>query len=546
MYDGSLRAVDDIRIGDILMGDNSQPRRVLSVTSGEAELYEVRPIRRAFMPYSVTSDHVLSLRCSHTLGSVKLDRYRARAQWLEGMRVRSKSFAFSSHGSKTKAALAARAHLKDAPRTKRGDRFDVKLEDFLALPASAQRYFKGYTVGVEFQDRDVPLDPYLLGLWLGDGDSHWPNVTTIDSEVISYLRRAAADMGLLLKSRDAKHAFTTGTQRGPRGRNPFLNALVSLSLLNNKHIPEPYKINSRDKRLALLAGLVDSDGHVTRGRTIDFTLCNRRLADDIVALARSLGFWAHVTVCKKTCTNSTQGAKTNEYYRFQLGGDRLWEIPTRVPRKQIAKRERARDSLTSLSITRAGVSAYYGFMLDGNGRFLLEDFTVTHNSTELIRLLVRAEVAGKRVGVFKPTIDTRDGSAVASRHGMNFEAESVGKASEILEKGKLYDLVAIDEAQFFDPEIVSVVEKLAEAGKWVIVAGLDLDFRREPFGSMGELMARAEFVEKLQAVCQRCGGPAFFTQRLINGEPAPFSGDTVLVGDAEDYEARCRACFEKG
>jgi thymidine kinase len=170
-------------------------------------------------------------------------------------------------------------------------------------------------------------------------------------------------------------------------------------------------------------------------------------------------------------------------------------------------------------------------------------------TTELIRLLVRAEVAGKKIAIFKPATDDRDADdAIVSRHGFSHSAYPVHASTEIpvlVEEGG-YDLVAIDEAQFFDDGIIAIVEQLAADGKQVVVAGLDLTYRREPFGAMAELMVRAEFVEKLQAVCHRCGGPAFFTQRLIDGKPAPFSGETVLVGDLESYEARCRHCYEPG
>jgi thymidine kinase len=166
-------------------------------------------------------------------------------------------------------------------------------------------------------------------------------------------------------------------------------------------------------------------------------------------------------------------------------------------------------------------------------------------STELIRLVVRAEIAGKKAIVFKPALDTR-AEGVSDRQREQRAAYTVTNSGEIETLVGDHDVVAIDEAQFFDSELPSVVDRLAEAGKWIIIAGLDLDFRRQPFGPMPHLMAQAEFVEKLQAVCQVCGGPAFFTQRLIEGHPAPASVETILIGDSEDYEARCRACYEDG
>ena len=109
-----------------------------------------------------------------------------------------------------------------------------------------------------------------------------------------------------------------------------------------------------------------------------------------------------------------------------------------------------------------------------------------------------------------------------------------------------FDVVGIDEVQFFSLEVVPAALALADAGVRVVAAGLDQDFRRLPFGPMPELLARAEFVDKLQAVCHRCGGPATTTQRLVDGSPAPYSGDTIVVGAREQYEARCRDCHEPG
>ena len=105
-------------------------------------------------------------------------------------------------------------------------------------------------------------------------------------------------------------------------------------------------------------------------------------------------------------------------------------------------------------------------------------------------------------------------------------------------------MIGIDEVQFFTPGIVLVIDALVERGTRVVVSGLDQDFRGLPFGSMPELLCIAEFVDKLQAVCHRCGGPATLTQRLIDGRPAPFSGETIVVGALDSYEARCRACHE--
>ena len=165
---------------------------------------------------------------------------------------------------------------------------------------------------------------------------------------------------------------------------------------------------------------------------------------------------------------------------------------------------------------------------------------------ELIRRLRRARIARQKVQVFKPAVDVRYAvEKVTSHAGTDFDAIPIQKAGEIpsrLEKDTT--VVAIDEAQFFDQELIPLVEELAARGIRVLVAGLDTDFRGEPFGPMPVLMAKAERVDKLQAICMVCGEPASRTQRLVNGQPAHYGDPVVIIGAAEMYEARCRAHHE--
>ncbi len=165
---------------------------------------------------------------------------------------------------------------------------------------------------------------------------------------------------------------------------------------------------------------------------------------------------------------------------------------------------------------------------------------------ELIRRLRRAIIAKQKVQVFKPSIDRRySDQQVTSHAGMAYDAIPITKAQDILSHLESdTTVVGIDEIQFLDPEIVSIVESLADKGIRVIATGLDLDFRGEPFGSMPILMAKAERVDKLQAICMVCGEYACRTQRLVNGKPARYDDPIVIVGAAELYEARCRKHHE--
>jgi thymidine kinase len=165
---------------------------------------------------------------------------------------------------------------------------------------------------------------------------------------------------------------------------------------------------------------------------------------------------------------------------------------------------------------------------------------------ELIRRLRRATIARQKVQVFKPAIDNRyTVEKVKSHAGMDIDAIPITQSAEIREHlDEDTTVVGVDEAQFLDEEIVPVVRALADRGVRVIIAGLDQDFRGEPFGSMPTLMAYAERVEKLTAICMVCGEPATRTQRLVNGRPARFNDPVVIVGAAEMYEARCRKHHE--
>jgi thymidine kinase len=168
-------------------------------------------------------------------------------------------------------------------------------------------------------------------------------------------------------------------------------------------------------------------------------------------------------------------------------------------------------------------------------------------SEELIRRLRRAEIAGQSALIVKPAIDNRyDVGHVVSHAGARMRAVTARSSDEVARLARGYQAVGVDEVQFFDDGIVEAIDALVRGGARVVATGLAQDFRGQPFGAMPTLLCVAEFVDKLEAVCHRCGGPATMTQRLVDGSPAPFEGETIQVGALDSYEARCRACFEPG
>jgi thymidine kinase len=188
-----------------------------------------------------------------------------------------------------------------------------------------------------------------------------------------------------------------------------------------------------------------------------------------------------------------------------------------------------------------------GFQSSGGWIEVIAGVMFSGKSEELIRRVRRALIARKRVQVFKSHLDARYAGvyAVSSHDQRTIEAVPIDTSEQLmLRLDPSAHVVAVDEAQFLDEGIVRVATTLAERGRRVILAGTDTDFRGEPFGAMPQLMAVAESVDKLHAICVLCGAPASRNQRLIGGRPAPYDSPTIMVGAADSYEARCRACHQ--
>jgi len=186
-----------------------------------------------------------------------------------------------------------------------------------------------------------------------------------------------------------------------------------------------------------------------------------------------------------------------------------------------------------------------GFQAAGGWMEVIAGVMFSGKTEELLRRVRRATIARKRVQVFKSHLDDRYAGlwAVSSHDRRTFEATPVDSSSQILLRlDPMAQVIAIDEAQFLDAGVVQVASSLADRGRRVILAGTDTDFRGEPFGAMPQLMAVAEMVDKLHAICVLGGSPASRNQRLIDGKPAPYESPTIMVGAADSYEARCRAC----
>jgi deoxyadenosine/deoxycytidine kinase len=370
MADGSSKMVQDIAVGDLLLGDDSTPRRVLCTTRGYGALYDVTPIR-GDGTYTVTGQHILCMKVS-ACASIrrKANRPGWTLFWFDTAAMKEASKAFPDLDQ----AQTAMDNLP-APGV-----VEITVSDYIALPSHVKKMIlKGYRVQADFAEKATPIDPYFLGLWLGDGTSDNTSITTNDEEIVRYLYQFAACQGLHVTYGGK---LTYGIRNRMGCPNPIREALRTAGVWQNKHIPLQYRANSRPVRLAVLAGLIDSDGHAQKG-SYDIIQKRKQLAEDIVWLARSLGFHSSVTRCQKSCIYKGQ-IRTGTYYRVYIGGAQLGQVPVMLPYKRITTPNSSTDSLKyGLHVKSVGDGQYYGFETDGNHRFLLQDFSVTHNSTLL-------------------------------------------------------------------------------------------------------------------------------------------------------------------
>lgn len=369
MFDGTIKMVQDIKVGELLMGDDSTPRKVLSLAQGIDEMYDIIPVKGD--KYTVNSEHILCLKRTK-LGVNK---------------VSSKTNPFVAHyintktGKTTSKAFKTKEEAEDfLTNLHKGDNIlEIPVKDYLKLSNKSIKNLKGYRAGIEFKKKHVKIDPYLIGFWLGDGSKGDPVITTQDSKVLIYLRKFANENNLSLNYQ-GHYDYNLSAQKG--SKNVFLDALHHYDLINNKHIPLEYKCNDRQIRLALLAGLIDSAS--TTGYEI--IQKNKTLAEDIVYLCRSLGYGAYLKKSNKSCTY--KGKKvTGLYYRCYISGNNFDEIPVKCTRKVAKEKTINKDPLlTGITVKHVGQDNYYGFTLDGNNRYLLGDFTVTHNTCTAISI----------------------------------------------------------------------------------------------------------------------------------------------------------------
>ncbi len=404
MFDGTVKPVEQIKNGDLLMGPDSRPRLVRCTTKGTSPLRRIVPIKGD--PWVCNDAHILTVmtrdknkrlidvpvsKCATVNGQTYVrgnrDNVRAAARYrgatqtakLRGREVgravtmRSKGLSYNEIGEQLGVSWAVARNAVIRGLNKRAVKPDA---------LGAERIAQVRT-GVDFPSMTTTWDPYLVGLWLGDGTVGKTDITNTDPEVIEYCRNVKLPTGFSVKIVPTvgrphifRISFTGARKRSHKDRNQFLEFVRALIIDGEKRIPRNYLANSREKRLALLAGLIDTDGCLSGGCYL-ITTKYAGLRDDILFLARSLGFAAY------SHAQRVKAYPDNTYFAITISGD-LSVVPCLISRKKAAPRKQIKDVLqTGFSIEDIGEGEFFGFELSGDGRFLLGDFTITHNSSLL-------------------------------------------------------------------------------------------------------------------------------------------------------------------
>lgn len=331
MADMTIRQIKDIKVGDKVMGDDGTPRNVLRTYHGYSEMYRVHQTNAE--DYYVNDAHILSIR-------------KGRGIYSEG-RYPNKE-----------------------------DKIDINIQEFLKQSKNFRERWYGYKANsIPYKEQPVKIDPYMLGVWLGDGTSVYPRITTPDKEIKDYLQEYVDRNGMVLSLNGKRgKAETLRLKKKGCHDNPFMEKLRFYNLVGNKHIPQEYIANSEEVRLELLAGLLDTDGYM-HCNSYEIMQKNEILAKNIKFIADTLGFKTSITEKRATCNGKDCGI----VYRIFICGD-VWRIPCKVQRKKVYPHKRADWLVSKLTITPIGKGEWCGIHLDGNQRYLHSDGTVSHNS----------------------------------------------------------------------------------------------------------------------------------------------------------------------
>lgn len=444
LWNGEIKLAKDIQIGDILIGDDGNQRTVLTLHKGNGKMYEISQKRGE--TYKVNDEHILTLcmpehkkifwvPSNYTWRTIYWDATAMNVKAKEtqvAFKVQCKEcdmlitpkcikkhykakhknvkyvpYKLENQDMNNSEIIKARENLEEFLLTIDSNNIiDICIEDYLNVTESLKRKLKGIRGEcVNWKHQDVSLDPYILGLWLGDGMSNGYAYScdgANDEEIINYITKwGKSNDAQITKSLSDKYTYHVSSIQNYKmtGCAPLKKLLDEYNLVNNKHIPIEYLVNSKEIRLKVLAGIIDSDGYVHQDGTIEISqsTIHKKLADDIVYLSRSLGFYTKVSD-KITNYKYKHSGELAKAYRIKISGN-TDIIPTILPRKKCKSVNKYNNvnSTGYINVKIINNENYVGIGIDGNHRFVINDFTVTHNclnvrGTAIAKVTANAEI----------------------------------------------------------------------------------------------------------------------------------------------------------
>ena len=390
LWNGTIKKAADIIVGDYLIDDKGNAVRVKSTCSGEKMMYEVIQHKKNFMNYTVTDNHILTLKVKYHKYVRNNKRGKIEFSWFDKKELKYKYKTFNNTEELDKFSSS----IDD------DNIIDITIEKYLSLPKNVQKQLYTFkSDGINWETKKVELDPYILGMWLGDGFSCGYGFATADKELLDEYIKWGVNNDATIK-KGIRYSYTisstinntqTGISCNKSEQAPLKKLLSKYNLVKNKHIPLDYLTNDRKTRLLLLAGLIDTDGTV-RFNGHEIRICqgepNYKIIYDAEFLARSLGFSCHLNDGISSYT--VDGEKRHRPYKeLNITGKYLYEIPTVLPRKKLNKcnnkghEKRCDSSLqSSFELVQKDVQSFVGWQLENDGRFLLGDMSVVHNTPE--------------------------------------------------------------------------------------------------------------------------------------------------------------------
>jgi hypothetical protein len=388
MFNGTIKLAKDINLNDKLIGDDGNERTVIDLIDGFDKMFLIK--QNKGRDYIVNSQHTLVLyycRQGHISYIKKLNLFKL--YWFDIINLTFKTKHFDNHNN----ALLFLNNLKKENKISLDKLINIKLKDYLNLTKSYQSILKGIKLekSINWPEKFLELDPYILGLWIGDGYSNGKEFCTDDKEILEYWQFWALTNNAIISETTTKYRYyikNADNINKNSYKNPLKAKLNYYNLVNNKDIPNDYLINSKDNRLKLLAGIIDTDGCVQNdGRRIIIVTTIKNISDKILFLAKSLGFNVNIRINKREQEKLFNEIKVKDYkdqYIINISGKNIHEIPTILERKKCKEQIGGVNLLTTnIEIIPLQTNKFYGWTVTHNHRFILPDFTIVKNCDQM-------------------------------------------------------------------------------------------------------------------------------------------------------------------